>query len=156
MQQLGGARFRRIGVSGWSGGGMMTSWLITHDTRWRAALSGAAVNSLLGVTSMSDVDEYAPALLRGDPYADPAAMARALEESPLTYADRVKTPTLIVTDAGDQRVPTPLSYEFYHAVRATGTPVELLVYPVNGHFPSDPLHAEDVNRRWVDWFAKHF
>jgi dipeptidyl aminopeptidase/acylaminoacyl peptidase len=146
----------RIGVSGWSAGGMMTSWLITHDTRWRAALSGAAVNSLLGVTSMSDVDEYAPALLRGDPYADPAAMQRALEESPLTYADRVKTPTLIVTDAGDQRVPTPLSYEFYHAIRATGTPVELLVYPVNGHFPGDPLHVEDLNRRWVDWFAKHF
>jgi dipeptidyl aminopeptidase/acylaminoacyl peptidase len=146
----------RIGVSGWSAGGMMTSWLITHDTRWRAALSGAAVNSLVGVATMSDVNEYAPALLRGNPWADEAVMKRALEESPLTYADRVKTPTLIVTDAGDQRVPTPLSYEFYHAVRATGTPVELLVYPVSGHFPSDPLHAEDVNRRWVDWFAKHF
>jgi len=146
----------RIGVSGWSAGGMMTSWLITHDTRWRAALSGAGVDSLVGVATMSDVNSYAPALLRGDPWADSAAMQRALEESPLTYADRVKTPTLIVTDAGDQRVPTPLSYEFYHAIRATGTPVELLVYPVNGHFPTDPLHAEDVNRRWIDWFAKHF
>jgi dipeptidyl aminopeptidase/acylaminoacyl peptidase len=146
----------RIGVSGWSGGGMMTSWLITHDTRWRAALSGAGVDSLLNVATMSDIDEYAPALLRGNPWSDEAAMKRALDESPLTYADRVKTPTLIVTDAGDQRVPTPTSYEFYHAIRATGTPVELLVYPVNGHFPSDPLHAEDVNRRWVDWFAKHF
>ena len=120
---------------------MMTSWLITHDTRWRAALAGAPVTSLLGVATMSDVDAYAPALLRGNPWADPAVMSRTLEESPLTYADRVKTPTLIVTDAGDQRVPTPLSYEFYHAVRATGTPAELLVYPVNGHFPSDPLHA---------------
>ncbi|MEA2720960.1 MAG: hypothetical protein QOJ39_2824 [Candidatus Eremiobacteraeota bacterium] len=146
----------RIGVSGWSAGGMMTSWLITHDTRWRAALSGAAVNSLVGVATMSDINEYEPALIRGDVWADPAVMQRALDESPLTYADRVKTPTLIVTDAGDQRVPTPLSYEFYHAVRATGTPVELLVYPVNGHYPSDPLHAEDINRRWVDWFAKHF
>ncbi len=146
----------RIGVSGWSGGGMMTSWLITHDTRWRAALSGAGVDSLLNVATMSDIDEYAPALLRGNPWSDEGAMKRALDESPLTYADRVKTPTLIVTDAGDQRVPTPTSYEFYHAIRATGTPVELLVYPVNGHFPSDPLHAEDVNRRWVDWFAKHF
>jgi dipeptidyl aminopeptidase/acylaminoacyl peptidase len=146
----------RIGVSGWSAGGMMTSWLITHDTRWRAALSGAAVNSLVGVATMSDINDYEPALIRGDLWSDEAVMKRALEESPLTYADRVKTPTLIVTDAGDQRVPTPLSYEFYHAVRATGTPVELLVYPVNGHFPSDPLHAEDLNRRWVDWFAKHF
>jgi len=156
LEREGNVDATRIGVSGWSAGGMMTSWLITHDTRWRAAFSGAAVNTLLGVATMSDVDEYALALLHGDPWADPAIMQRAVEESPLTYADRVKTPTLIVTDAGDQRVPTPLSYEFYHAVRATGTPVELLVYPVNGHFPGDPLHAEDVNRRWVDWFAKHF
>jgi dipeptidyl aminopeptidase/acylaminoacyl peptidase len=156
VEREGSVDATRIGVSGWSAGGMMTSWLITHDTRWRAALAGAPVTSLVGVATMSDVDAYAPALLRGDPWADPAVMARTLEESPLTYADRVKTPTLIVTDAGDQRVPTPLSYEFYHAVRATGTPAELLVYPVNGHFPSDPLHAEDVNRRWIDWFAKHF
>jgi dipeptidyl aminopeptidase/acylaminoacyl peptidase len=156
LEKEGSVDASRIGVSGWSAGGMMTSWLITHDTRWRAALAGAPVTSLLGVATMSDVDAYAPALLRGNPWADPAVMARALEESPLTYADRVKTPTLIVTDAGDQRVPTPLSYEFYHAVRATGTPAELLVYPVNGHFPGDPLHAEDVYRRWIDWFAKHF
>ncbi len=156
VEKEGSVDASRIGVSGWSAGGMMTSWLITHDTRWRAALAGAPVTSLLGVATMSDVDSYAPALLRGDPWADPAVMARTLEESPLTYADRVKTPTLIVTDAGDQRVPTPLSYEFYHAIRATGTPAELLVYPVNGHFPGDPLHAEDVNRRWIDWFAKHF
>ena len=156
VEKEGNVDATRIGVSGWSAGGMMTSWLITHDTRWRAALAGAPVTSLVGVATMSDVDAYAPALLRGNPWADPAVMARTLEESPLTYADRVKTPTLIVTDAGDQRVPTPLSYEFYHAVRATGTPAELLVYPVNGHFPSDPLHVEDVNRRWIDWFAKHF
>ena len=156
VEKEGSVDTTRIGVSGWSAGGMMTSWLITHDTRWRAALAGAPVTSLVGVATMSDVDAYAPALLRGDPWADPAVMTRTLEESPLTYADRVKTPTLIVTDAGDQRVPTPLSYEFYHAVRATGTPAELLVYPVNGHFPGDPLHAEDVNRHWIDWFAKHF
>jgi dipeptidyl aminopeptidase/acylaminoacyl peptidase len=61
-----------------------------------------------------------------------------------------------MTDAGDFRVPTPLSYEFYHAIRATGTPVELVVFPVNGHNPSDPLHREDRTHRWVDWFATHF
>jgi len=146
----------RIGVSGWSAGGWMTSWLITHDTRWRAAVDGAAVDDDLALASLSDIDSYMPQLLRGDPWRDPAAMDRAVAESPLTYADKVKTPTLIVTGAGDQRVPTPVSYEFYHAIRATGTPVELLVYPVNGHFPSDPLHAEDVYRRWIAWFATHF
>ena len=54
------------------------------------------------------------------------------------------------------RVPTPLSYEFYHAVRATGTPVEMIVFPVNGHNPGDPLHREERTHIWIDWFAKHF
>ncbi|MBV8579557.1 MAG: hypothetical protein JOZ86_02885, partial [Candidatus Eremiobacteraeota bacterium] len=51
---------------------------------------------------------------------------------------------------------TPLAYEFYHAVRATGTPVEMVVIPVNGHNPSDPLHREERTHRWVDWFVTHF
>jgi dipeptidyl aminopeptidase/acylaminoacyl peptidase len=146
----------RIGVSGWSAGGWMTSWLITHDTRWRAAFDGAAVDSLLNEATMGDIDNYANILTAGDPWIDPAAMQRVLAESPQTYAARVKTPTLIVTDAGDQRVPTPTSYEFYHTLRAAGVSVELLIYPVDGHFPRDPLHLEDVTQRWVDWFARHF
>jgi dipeptidyl aminopeptidase/acylaminoacyl peptidase len=147
---------KRIGVSGWSAGGWMTSWLITHDTRWCAAFDGAAVDSLLNVATLGDIDNYANILIQGDPWRDPAAKRRALEESPQSYADRVKTPTLIVTDAGDQRVPTPTSYEFYHALRAVGAPAQLLVYPTDGHFPTDPLHVEDVSRQWVDWFAQHF
>jgi hypothetical protein len=43
-----------------------------------------------------------------------------------------------------------------HAVRATGTPVEMIVFPVNGHNPSDPLHREERTHLWIDWFAKHF
>ncbi len=77
------------------------------------------------------------------------------EESPATCADRVKTPTLILTDASDFRVPTPLSYEFYHTIRATGTPVKLVVWPVVGHFPTDPVRSEDVFRQWERWFADH-
>jgi dipeptidyl aminopeptidase/acylaminoacyl peptidase len=154
------ARYRvdakRIGVSGWSAGGWLTSWLITHDTRWCAAFDGAAVDSLMNVATLSDIDNYADMLLEGDPWSDAAARRRALAESPQTYASRVKTPTLILTDAGDQRVPTPTSYEFYHALRAAGAPVELLIFPSDGHFPSDPLHLEDLSRRWVDWFAAHF
>lgn len=146
----------RIGVSGWSAGGWMTSWLITHDTRWRAAFDGAAVDSLQNVSTLGDIDNYAYILIGGDPWSDPAAMRTAVAESPQTYAADVKTPTLIVTDAGDQRVPTPTSYEFYHSLRAAGAPVKLLIYPVDGHFPNDPLHLEDVARRWVDWFAVHF
>jgi len=146
----------RIGVSGWSAGGWMTSWMITHDTRWRAAFDGAAVDSVENVATIGDIDNYANILIGGDPWASQGAWERMLESSPQTYWSRVKTKTLIVTDAGDQRVPTPTSYTFYHSLRAAGAPVTLLIYPNSGHFPQDPLHLEDVARRWVDWFATNF
>ncbi len=144
----------RIGVSGWSAGGMMTSWLITHDTRWKAAVDGAAVDDFLGLGYMSDSKGYLQSLIGKDPWVDPARMAIYRDESPTTYAARVKTPTLILTDASDFRVPTPLSYEFYHAIRATGTPVKLVIWPVVGHFPSDPVRSEDVFHQWESWFAE--
>ncbi|MEA2720962.1 MAG: hypothetical protein QOJ39_2826 [Candidatus Eremiobacteraeota bacterium] len=156
VQKLGIVDTSRIGVSGWSEGGLLTSWLIAHDHRWRAAMSGAAVNDWTGYADMTDAQDFSPSFIGPSPYTSEKQRARYDAESPLTYAAGVKTPTLIMTDAGDQRVPTPLAYEFYHAVRATGTPVEMVVIPVNGHNPSDPLHREDRTHRWIDWFARHF
>lgn len=154
--KLGLVDATRIGVSGWSEGGLLTSWLIGHDHRWRAALSGAAVNDWTGYADMTDAQDFSPSYIGPSPWASERMRALYDAESPLTYAADVKTPTLIVTDAGDQRVPTPLSYEFYHAVRATGTPVEMIVIPANGHNPSDPLHREERTHLWIDWFARHF
>jgi dipeptidyl aminopeptidase/acylaminoacyl peptidase len=145
----------RIGVSGWSEGGLMTSWLIGHDARWKAAVSGAAVNDWIGYSAMTDAKDFTPQFIGSSPWTDTALMSTFSAESPLTYASNVKTPTLILSDAGDFRVPTPLSYEFYHDVRATGTPVQFVIFPVNGHFPSDPVRVEDVFRRWEAWLAKY-
>ncbi len=144
-----------IGISGWSEGGLMTSWLIGHDTRWKAAVSGAAVNDWIGYSAMTDAKDFTPQFIGPSPWTNPSLMETFDSESPLTYASHVKTPTLILSDAGDYRVPTPLSYEFYHDVRATGTPVQFVIFPVNGHFPTDPVLAEDVYRRWEGWFAKY-
>jgi dipeptidyl aminopeptidase/acylaminoacyl peptidase len=156
VTKLGVIDTSRIGVSGWSEGGLMTSWLIAHDHRWRAAMSGAAVNDWIGYGDMTDAQDFSPSFIGPSPWINDKMRALYESESPLTAADEVKTPTLIMTDAGDFRVPTPLSYEFYHTIRATGTPVEMVVFPVTGHFPSDPLHREQVTHLWVDWFAKHF
>ncbi len=144
-----------IGVSGWSEGGLMTSWLIGHDTRWKAAVSGAAVNDWIGYSAMTDAKDFTPQFIGPSPWTNPSLMKTFDSESPLTYASSVKTPTLILSDAGDYRVPTPLSYEFYHDVRATGTPVEFVIFPVSGHFPTDPVLGEDVYRRWEAWFVKY-
>lgn len=145
----------RIGVSGWSEGGLMTSWLIGRDTRWRAAVSGAAVNDWVQYDAMSDAKDFAPQFLGKSPWSSAAQYNLYEAESPLSYASNVRTPTLIMSDAGDFRVPTPLAYEFYHDVRATGTPVQFVVYPVVGHFPRDPVRVEDIYRRWEAWFVKY-
>ncbi|HEV2262313.1 MAG TPA: S9 family peptidase [Candidatus Rubrimentiphilum sp.] len=145
----------RIGVSGWSEGGLMTSWLITQDRRWRAAVSGAAVNDWVQYDTMTDAKDFTPLFIGRSPWSS-AAQSKLFEaESPLSYASNVKTPTLIMSDAGDFRVPTPLAYEFYHEVRATGTPVQFVVYPVVGHFPRDPVRVEDIYRRWEAWFVRY-
>ena len=68
----------------------------------------------------------------------------------------VTTPVLLMTDRGDQRVSPVSAYEFYHALRDLGKPVELVVYPVNGHVPSDPVRSADVNRRWAGYIAEQF
>jgi dipeptidyl aminopeptidase/acylaminoacyl peptidase len=153
--KLGVVDASRIGVSGWSEGGLMTSWLIGHDTRWKAAVSGAAVNDWIQYSAMTDAKDFTPEFIGRSPWTNPALMAIFQSESPLTYAARVKTPTLILSDAGDFRVPTPLAYEFYHDVRAAGTPVQFVIYPVIGHFPSDPVRSEDVMRRWEAWIGKY-
>jgi dipeptidyl aminopeptidase/acylaminoacyl peptidase len=145
----------RIAVSGWSEGGLMTSWLITHDTRWKAAVSGAAVNEWVGYAAMTDAKDFTPQFIGSSPWTNAALFSTYESESPLTYADKVKTPTLILSDAGDFRVPTPLAYEFYHEIRATGTPVQFVVWPVTAHFPGDPVRIEDVYRHWQDWLVKY-
>src|SRR2546425_8023577 len=63
----------------------------------------------------------------------------------------MKTPTLILSDVRDARVTVSQSYELYHALRDNGVPVKFVAYPVDGHFPGDPVRTTDVYRRWLEW-----
>lgn len=145
----------RIGISGWSYGGFMTSWLEGHYHIWKAALAGAAVNNWVDEYALSDnnvtvgVGEFP-----GSPYVgNNIALYRA--QSPITYAWNITTPTLILSDTGDVRVPITQSYEMFRALTDHHVPVRFFAYPVSGHSPSDPVRAMDVNRRWVAWFVQY-
>ncbi len=145
----------RIGVSGWSYGGYMTTWLIGHYDVWKAAVAGAAVTDYADQYDLSDINVTFGGGWGGSVWLPPwQEMVR--KQSPITYADRMKTPTLILSDVGDYRVPIVESFKLYHALRDRGVPVEFVAYPVMGHFPSDPVHVRDVYRRWVAWFQDHF
>jgi dipeptidyl aminopeptidase/acylaminoacyl peptidase len=142
----------RIAVSGWSYGGYMTSWLIGHDTRWKAAVSGASVTDLADQYLLSDFNVQARYAFAGGatPFsAGGAALYR--EQSPITYVSRAKTPTLILSDTGDFRVPHTQSFKLFHALKEAGVETSFVLIPAHGHFPGDPVRSREVWRRWIAW-----
>lgn len=146
----------RLGVSGWSYGGYMTTWLIgNYPGVWRAAVAGAAVTDLMDQYNLSDGNASRGASLGGSPYTDPARMKAAADQSPIAYAAKMKTPTLILALTGDYRVPITQSYALYHTLRDNDVPVQFIAYPLPGHSPTDPVHQRDVDRRWVEWLKKY-
>ena len=144
----------RIAVSGWSYGGYMTSWMIGHYHIWKAAVSGAAVNDLIDEYALADNGVGWRYEMNGSPYTK-GLVTNYITQSPISAAWDVTTPTLILSDVGDQRVPITQSYKFYHALKDRGTTVEFWAYPVSGHFPGDPVRQLDVYRRWSGWIESY-
>jgi dipeptidyl aminopeptidase/acylaminoacyl peptidase len=145
----------RIAVSGWSYGGIMTAWMISKYHIWKAAVSGASVDDWAtdyGVSddSLADID-----LFHGSPY-----IARYADEwrraSAITYAADVATPVLILSDVGDNRDAFATSSMYWRALRDNHKDATLRVWPVNGHFPRDPVRAADVYHYWIGYIAQHF
>ena len=145
----------RVAVSGWSYGGYMTAWLTAHYDGWTAAVAGAAVTDWFDWYTMADMNIWAGYGLGGSPWLNDNA-ENYWRQSPMAYAHQIRTPTLILSTTGDERVTVSQSYKLYHALKDNGVEVRFVAYPVGGHFPPDPVHQRDVYRRWIDWIAEHF
>jgi len=153
LEQMGIVDESRIGVSGWSGGGLQTGWLVGHASYWRAAVAGAGVYDWWEQAVLADINEqFAIDFLGGASPWTKAGRAAFAAESPITYADNIRTPLLILSDTADQRVPIAQSYALYHALHDRGRPVKFVAFPRAGHFPADPVGREAVTRQWVGWF----
>jgi dipeptidyl aminopeptidase/acylaminoacyl peptidase len=144
----------RMVVGGWSYGGYMTSWMIGHYPIFKAAVAGAAVNNLIDQYTLGDSNVGRAFAMGGSPYVGDN-MKKYIDQSPITYAAKIKTPTLIMSDLGDVRVPVTQSFQMYHAMKDNNVPVKFIAYPVPGHGPDDPTHQSDIDRRYVDWFAQY-
>ena len=154
VKKLGFVDENKIGVTGWSYGGYMTSWLIGHYQIWKAAMAGAPVTDMYDEYNLADGNVGGRYGFKGSPFVgDNLKDYRA--QSPITYASQMKTPTLIMHDTGDARVTITQGYSLYHALKDNGVPVKFIAYPVAGHFPGDPVRAMDVDRRWVEWMDQY-
>ncbi len=155
LEKMGIVNEKNIAVSGWSYGGFMTSWLLGHSTIWKASVDGAAVNNWLDMYNLSDGNVSVADNFGGSPYTSTKRMQAYIDQSPIHYVARVRTPTLIMSDVSDYRVVPTESYEFYHALKDNHVPVRFIAYPVYGHFPSDPIRRADIAERWIHWLGKY-
>jgi dipeptidyl aminopeptidase/acylaminoacyl peptidase len=154
LQDQGLADPSHMAVTGWSYGGYMTSWLIGHYPVWRAAVAGAAITDWGQMYDLSDGNVTTSFQVGGSPYLG-NDLAAYEAQSPDTSFQQVKTPTLVLCDVGDYRVPITQSYRLFHALKDNGVETAFYAYPVSGHFPSDPVRQMDVQTRWIDWVAGH-
>ncbi|MBS0382727.1 MAG: S9 family peptidase [Proteobacteria bacterium] len=154
VEKLGIVDTGRIGVSGWSYGGYMTTWLTGHYDVWKAAVSGAALTDWVMDYTISYYQMGDVYFFGSTPWTT-QGWDIWRQQSPITYVRNVKAPTLIMGDVGDSNVPLVNSYEWYHGLRDNGVPVEFWAYPADTHFPADIVQQTDVYRRWVDWMTKH-
>jgi dipeptidyl aminopeptidase/acylaminoacyl peptidase len=153
LQKTGVVDEARIGVSGWSYGGYMTSWLMTHYHPWKTAFSGAAVNDLVDEYDFSDGNVQTAFNFKGSPHVG-NNMADYRAQSPITYALDVTCPVLIMSDIGDARVPVTQSFRMYRILKDNNRPVRFIGIPVDGHNPGDIVRRIERERIWTDWAAQ--
>jgi acylaminoacyl-peptidase len=142
---------RRQYVYGTSYGGFLTCWLVGHTSLFRAAAAQNAVTDLNVMWGTSDIPSWTEWEFGGRPWEVPAAMRR---HSPLTYAARVRTPTLVLHSRDDRRCPLVMGAMFYRALKARDVPAQMVIYPGEGHGIRQPRHREDVLRRVLAWFER--
>jgi dipeptidyl aminopeptidase/acylaminoacyl peptidase len=156
VKQRGFVDTTRIAVSGWSYGGYMTTWLLGNYAGWRVAVAGAAVTDWMDQYNFGDANVRRGAAFGGSPWTDPKRMQAFIDQSPIAYASKIRTPTLVMTNTQDYRVPPTQSFKLYHALRDNGVPTKFVGYPIFGHNANDPVRTRDVQRRWIGWIEQYF
>ncbi len=142
----------RLGIGGWSYGGILTDYSIATDTRFKAGISGAGTALQLSQYGHDQyINQYENEL--GTPWKN---LDKYLKLSyPFLKADKIKTPTLYVVGEKDSNVPALGSEQMYQALRTLGIPTGLVIYPGQFHGITTPSYQVDRFQRYLEWYDKY-
>ncbi len=142
----------RMGIGGWSYGGILTDYTIATTTRFKAATSGAG--SALQ-TTMYGTDQYIYQYENelGAPWKNPKLWEKL--SYPFWHADRITTPTMFLGGEKDFNVPIAGGEQMYQALKSLGVPSQMIVYPGQYHGISRPSFVKDRYDRYLGWYAKY-
>jgi dipeptidyl aminopeptidase/acylaminoacyl peptidase len=143
----------RLGIGGWSYGGILTDQVVARDPRFKAAVSGAGAGDMY---AMYGHDEYAREyeLELGVPWKDADRAAYDRTSYPFLHADRIGTPTLFECAGDDFNVPCLGGEQMYQALRSLGVPTQLVVYPGEHHELTVPSYLRDRLQRNIAWYDR--
>lgn len=152
VSRRGAADGQRVGLAGWSYGGYMAAWAVTHTKRFRAVSAGGLTCDLLASHFTSAIPSWT-----SDYFGEDVVEHKRLyiDRSPIYYADRATTPMLILQGENDPIAPQSQSAEFYQALQEYSCPAEMVIYSHTGHYPYDPNLMNDVMDRNLEWFDKY-
>jgi dipeptidyl aminopeptidase/acylaminoacyl peptidase len=143
----------RLGVGGWSYGGILTDAIIAKDQRFKAATSGAGTALPL---ALYGVDQY---IMQYDYEIGPPWKVGMDPWNKISYAflhaDQIKTPTLFLGGEKDFNVPLAGGEQMYQALRSLGVPTQLIVYPGQFHGITRPSYQKDRMERYLAWYNKY-
>jgi dipeptidyl aminopeptidase/acylaminoacyl peptidase len=146
----------RVGVYGYSYGGFMTSWIVGHTDRFKAAVIGAPVVDHVSFYGTADIGHtFGPLQIGGTPWENPEEYRR---RSPLTYLHEAATPSLILHGEADDRVPVSQGEQAFMTLKQAGCETEFVRYPGEAHAmlrTGLPAHRHDYLTRVVGWFQQH-
>jgi len=147
---MGVADPERLGVGGWSYGGILTDYVITKTGRFKAAISGASEANYLSNYG-TDHYQYEWETELGLPWRN---VERWVKLSPWFAIENVTTPTLLMGGADDMNVPLLNSEQLYQALRRLGRETELVIYPGQHHGIRRPSYVKDRYERYLDWYDR--
>jgi len=152
--KIGVADPNKLGVGGWSYGGILTDYMIASDNRFKAATSGAGTAFTV---AFYGTDQY---IIQYDyeigPPWDPKAWETYQKISyPFLHADRIKTPTLFLGGERDFNVPVQGGQQMYQALRSLNIDTQLVIYPNEFHGITRPSYVRDRYERYLAWYETH-
>jgi dipeptidyl aminopeptidase/acylaminoacyl peptidase len=144
---------QRMYVSGCSGGGVLSSWVIGHTNRFAAAAVRCPVIDWLSFAGHTDIPLFTYSFFEKPFWDDPDPW---LKHSSLMYVGKVTTPTLLMTGVLDRRTPMPQTEEFYAALKVRGVPAAILQFNDEFHgTASKPSNFIRTQLYMMAWFNKY-
>ena len=147
---------KRLGITGGSGGGLLTNWAITRTDRFAAAVAQRSIADWSAWWYSADFTLFRPTWFADFPFHDPVGFAA---RSPITFVDKVTTPLMLIEGESDARTPPAAGGEaMFRALKALKRPTVMIRFPNEGHDLSrtgKPWHRVERLQHIVNWFDKH-